>query len=87
MFKIPLFNFPQTISIPVWCRYGFLSFFAVFEGNSAKEHIFHSFKCTTHLLGLVYNKISKKPYQYLAGIDMVFSVFPLLISCWNSCRL
>jgi hypothetical protein len=50
--KIPaLFIFAQTISIPVWYRYGFLSFFAVFERSSGKEHIFDSFKCTTHLLG------------------------------------
>ena len=73
--KLALLIFAQTISIPMWYRYGFLSFLAVFEISSAKEHIFDSCKCITYLLGWVLSKISKKPYLYQAGIDMVFSIF------------
>ena len=73
--KLALLIFAQTISIPVWYRYGFLLFLAVFEISSAKEHIFDSCKCITYLLGWVLSKISKKPYLYRTGIDMVFSIF------------
>ena len=55
--------------------HGFLSYLAVFEISSAKEHIFDSCKCITYLLGWVLSKISKKPYLYRTGIDMVFSIF------------
>ena len=50
-FKLALLIFAQTISIPVWYRYGFLSFLAVFERTSAKEHIFDSYHCIAYLLG------------------------------------
>ena len=73
--KLALLIFAQTISIPMWYRYGFLSFLAVFEISSAKEHIFDSCKCIAYLLGWVLSKISKKPYLYRTGIDMVFSIF------------
>ena len=33
----------KTISIPVWYRYGFLVFFAVFNTTSAQAHIFDSY--------------------------------------------
>ena len=89
--KLALLIFAQTISIPVWYRYGFLLFLAVFEISSAKEHIFDSCKCITYLLGWVLSKISKKPYLYQAGIDMVFSIFsssnfhvkPQICSGWS----
>ena len=77
--KLALLIFAQTISIQMWYRYDFLSFLAVFEISSAKEHIFDSCKCITYLLGWVLSKISKKPYLYRTGIDMVFQFFLLLI--------
>ena len=52
-FKISQFNFPQTISIPRWYRYGFLLFLAFLKRNLLKECNYGSYKCTVYLLELV----------------------------------
>ena len=67
----------KTISIPVWYRYGFLVFFAVFNTTSAQAHIFDSYTRDSIPVEVFFSKISKKPYLYQSGIDMVFSIFSL----------
>ena len=69
----------ETISIPVWYRYGFLVFFAVFNTTSAQAHIFDSYTRDSIPVEVFFSKISKKPYLYQSGTDMVFQFFLCLI--------